>query len=107
MIAFFELDLNRIARNSRDYPWPAPGGCGRCQHPKLWGLTGDRFLGDVVSLLPNPFELEARPVKAWIGTQTCPSHPESCHGTRKDMCFFGYFLIPQSHSASSIMTFKS
>jgi hypothetical protein len=33
-------------------------------------LTGDRFLGDVISLLPDPFELEGRPVKAWIGTDS-------------------------------------
>jgi len=33
-------------------------------------LTGDRFLGDIVSLLPNPFELEARAVKTWIGTDS-------------------------------------
>jgi hypothetical protein len=37
MIAFLGLDLNRIAHSSRDYPWPEPGPCGRCQHPKLWG----------------------------------------------------------------------
>jgi hypothetical protein len=37
MIAYLELDLNRIAENSRDYPWPQPEGCSRCQHSKLWG----------------------------------------------------------------------
>jgi hypothetical protein len=33
-------------------------------------LTGDRFLGYVISLLPNPFELKARAVKTWIGTDS-------------------------------------
>lgn len=37
MIAFFRLDLNRIVRNSRQYPWPRPDGCGRCRHRWLWG----------------------------------------------------------------------
>jgi hypothetical protein len=46
MIAFLVLDLNRIARNSRDYPWPEPGGCGRCHHPKLWGHGFVRMIFD-------------------------------------------------------------
>jgi hypothetical protein len=37
MIAFFDLDLNRIAHSSHDYPWPSPGACARCGHPKVWG----------------------------------------------------------------------
>lgn len=37
MIAFFDLDLNEIAKSSGDYPWPCPCACGRCGHPKLWG----------------------------------------------------------------------
>lgn len=37
MIAYFPLDLNRIARCSHDYPWPCPYACGRCGHPKVWG----------------------------------------------------------------------
>jgi len=37
MIAFFDLDLNQIARCGPDYPWPCPCACGRCGHPKVWG----------------------------------------------------------------------
>jgi hypothetical protein len=37
MIAFFDLDLNEIAKSSGDYPWPCPCACGRCGHPKVWG----------------------------------------------------------------------
>jgi len=37
MIAFFDLDLNQIARSSHDYPWPCPAACARCGHPKVWG----------------------------------------------------------------------
>ena len=37
MIAFFDLDLNRIAQSSHDYPWPRPDACGRCGHDKVWG----------------------------------------------------------------------
>jgi len=46
MIAFLVLDLNRIAHSSRDYPWPEPGGCGRCHHPKLWGHGFVRMIFD-------------------------------------------------------------
>jgi len=46
MITFLVLDLNRIARSSRDYPWPEPGGCGRCHHPKLWGHGFVRMIFD-------------------------------------------------------------
>jgi len=37
MIVLFDLDLNRIAHNSSDYPWPCFCSCGRCGHPKVWG----------------------------------------------------------------------
>ena len=46
MITFLVLDLNRIARSSRDYPWPEPGGCARCHHPKLWGHGFVRMIFD-------------------------------------------------------------
>ena len=35
MIAYFSLDLKRIAQGDPDYPWPRPS-CG-CGHPKSWG----------------------------------------------------------------------
>jgi len=37
MVAFFSLDLKRIAHGASDYCWPRPSGCARCGHPKLWG----------------------------------------------------------------------
>ena len=37
MIAFFRLDLKRIAHDASDYCWPRPSCCSRCGHPTLWG----------------------------------------------------------------------
>ena len=37
MIAFFSLDLNKIAISPSDYCWPRPSRCPRCLCPKLWG----------------------------------------------------------------------
>jgi hypothetical protein len=37
MIAFFDLDLNQIEANKRNYLWPRPRGCGRCGHDTVWG----------------------------------------------------------------------
>ena len=70
-------------------------------------LPGAGFLADIVSLRHNPFELGASPVKAWIGTDSSiPSGIVPRHANR-----YVLFRIlhdpPQSHSASSIMTFKS
>jgi hypothetical protein len=37
MIAFFDLDLNQIATDTKKYLWPRPDDCGRCGHDKVWG----------------------------------------------------------------------
>ena len=37
MIAYFGLDLKRIANDDPDYCWPRPSSCARCGHPKAWG----------------------------------------------------------------------
>ena len=37
MIAFFDLDLKRIAQDASKCTWPRPPCCGRCGHPKVWG----------------------------------------------------------------------
>jgi hypothetical protein len=36
MILFTDVDLKRIDRRGRDYPWPRPGRC-KCGSTKLWG----------------------------------------------------------------------
>lgn len=37
MIAYFCLDLKRIADEDPGYCWPRPSSCARCGHPKTWG----------------------------------------------------------------------
>jgi len=49
MIAFFELDLNEIAKSPRDYNWPRPEACPDCGHRRPW-------LHDFVKMIFNGFE---------------------------------------------------
>ncbi len=37
MIAFFDMDLNQIETDTRNYLWPRPRDCGRCGHDTVWG----------------------------------------------------------------------
>ena len=49
MIASFLLDLNKIAKNCRDYAWPRPDNCPRCRHPRVW-------LHDFVQMIFDGFD---------------------------------------------------
>lgn len=37
MIWSVELDLKQIQQQGKDYAWPRPQACPRCQHWKVWG----------------------------------------------------------------------
>jgi hypothetical protein len=73
MIAFFQLDLNKIYKSFRDYAWPRPESCGRCGHSPVWchdfvqvifqGFTGALYMrryrcpacGCVIRLRPEGY----------------------------------------------------
>jgi hypothetical protein len=37
MVLFVAVKLKQIFYKQRDYPWPRPGPCPRCQEPRVWG----------------------------------------------------------------------
>lgn len=71
-------------------------------------LASDAFLGHVITFLHNSLEPKTRSIQAWV-EHTRPSQPESCHGTRIDICIFGYIIIPspRNYSISPRINFKS
>ena len=36
MVLFVDADVNQIARLGKDFPWPKPSYCPRCQQPLWW-----------------------------------------------------------------------
>jgi hypothetical protein len=37
MVIFFSVILKDLLLQGRDYPWPKPGSCPRCEGFRLWG----------------------------------------------------------------------
>jgi hypothetical protein len=37
MIIFSAVKLKELFKKERDYPWPKPNNCPRCNSPRLWG----------------------------------------------------------------------
>ena len=37
MVIPVEVELKRLVEQQRDYPWPKPGRCPRCEQGRVWG----------------------------------------------------------------------
>jgi hypothetical protein len=37
LILHFRVDVKRLAEKGKDFPWPRPDRCPRCQGKRLWG----------------------------------------------------------------------